>query len=210
MYAALRDRPDVSMARRRSHPLGRALWVSWVCLDRVMTIIAVTGIPGSGKTTLATSLGTAMGLSVVSKDVIKESLMDTLGTGDKDWASTLSRAAHGVMYRLVDGLVGDVILEAHFHAGTAEPALQSLGHRLVQVYCHCPVEIAWQRYKIRRDDPARHPGHLPEHQDEEATAGWRSRPPQPLALDAPLLTVDTSVPVDVDSVAIEVRELMST
>ena len=92
-----------------------------------MTIIAVAGIPGSGKTTLAASLGAALNLSVISKDVIKESLMDALGTGDNEWASTLSRAAHRVMYRLVEDLAGDVILEAHFHRGVAEQELQSLG-----------------------------------------------------------------------------------
>lgn len=182
---------------------------SQVWFDLEVTIIAVAGIPGSGKTTLATSLGKALGLSVISKDVIKESLLDTLGTGDNDWASTLSRAAHGVMYQLVGGLAGDVILEAHFHAGTAEPQLQGLGHRIIQLYCRCPVEIAWRRYEIRRDDPSRHPGHLSEHQDDRATAGWRTMPPQPLRLDAPLLEVDTSGPVDVEEIARQVNQLMS-
>jgi len=178
------------------------------CLDQAVTIIAVAGIPGSGKTTLARSLGSAMGLPVVSKDVIKESLMDTLGTGDSKWASTLSRAAHGVMYQLVEDLAGDVILEAHFHAGVAESALEALGEGLIQAYRMCPVEIAWERYRLHRDDPDRHPRHLPEHQDERATAGWRKRPPQPLDLDAPLVEVDTTVPVDIESVADAVRRLL--
>ena len=149
-----------------------------------------------------------MGLPVISKDVIKESLMDELGTGDNDWASSLSRAAHQVMYRLVDDFVGPLILEAHFHAGVAEPDLQALGQNLIQLYCSCPVDVAWHRYKIRRDDPDRHPGHRPEHQDETATAGWRTKPPRPLGLDAPLLVVDTSRPVDIDAIAIEIRELL--
>ena len=149
-----------------------------------------------------------MGLPVVSKDVIKEALMDTLGTGDNEWARTLGRAAHGVMYKLVEDLAGHVILEAHFHAGAAEPALEALGQELIQVYCRCPVEIAWERYRLRRDDPDRHPGHLPDHQDERATARWRTRPPRPLDLDAPLVEVDTTVPVDIELVADAVRRLL--
>ncbi|MEM9518801.1 MAG: AAA family ATPase [Actinomycetota bacterium] len=173
-----------------------------------MTVIAVAGIPGSGKTTLARSLGAAMGLPVISKDVIKESLMDTLGTGSNDWVSTLSRASHGVMYSLIDDLAGDVIIEAHFHRGVAEPALEALGVQLIQLYCRCPVEIAWERYQARRDDPNRHPGHLAEHQDDAATAGWRTAAPRPLDLNAPLLEVDTAGPVDIESLAGTVRQML--
>ena len=174
-----------------------------------MTLIVVSGIPASGKTTLARSLGSALGLPVISKDVIKESLMDTLGTGDAERASTLSRAAHGVMYALLDDLGGDVILEAHFHHGAAEPALEATGRDLIQVYCSCPVDVAWARYQRRRDDPDRHPGHLPEHQDEAATAGWRSRTPRPLDLNAPLVEVDTSTEVTVADVAGRVATLLA-
>lgn len=94
-----------------------------------------------------------MGLPVVSRGVVKESLMDTLGTGDNDWASTVSRAAHGVMYGLIDDLGTDVILEAHFHRGVAERTLGALGRQLIQLYCRCPGDVAWERYQARRDDP---------------------------------------------------------
>lgn len=150
-----------------------------------------------------------MGMPVISKDVIKESLMDALGTGDADWATTLSKAAHGVMYSLVDDLAGDAILEAHFHRGVAEPALRALGVDLVQLYCKCPVDIAWERYRKRRDDPDRHPGHLPEHQDDTATATWRTTTPLPLDLNAPLLEVDTSGPVNIERLAEDVLHLLN-
>jgi predicted kinase len=171
-----------------------------------VTVVVISGIPGSGKTTLARALSAETAMPMISKDTIKEALMDGLGTGDLTWATELSRTSHLVMFAIVRQLVGDVIIEAHFHRGVAEADLADLGSPLVQVFCDCPVELAWQRYRDRRDDPARHPGHLPEHQDESATAGWRSVKPRPLDIDAPLLVVDTSKAVDVAAVASMIRD----
>jgi hypothetical protein len=52
----------------------------------------------------------------------------------------------------------------------------------------------------RRDTP----GHLPEHQDDAATAGWRTTQPLPLDLDAPVIEVDTSNQVDVGTLAAQI------
>ena len=41
--------------------------------------VLVAGWPGSGKTTLAAALATELGLPLLSKDEIKEALMDGLG-----------------------------------------------------------------------------------------------------------------------------------
>ena len=49
-----------------------------------------------------------MGISVISKDVIKEALFDVVPSGDIDWASKLGRSAQ---------TAGGVILEAHFRRG---------------------------------------------------------------------------------------------
>lgn len=170
-----------------------------------MTYVVVTGLPGSGKTTLARALAAELDVALLSKDDIQEALMDTLGTGDIEWARTLSRTAHGVMQVVAAGIPGTVVMEAHFHRGIAEPVLTAAPRSLVQVWCSCPVAVAWDRYQRRRDDPDRHPGHRPDHQDESATRGWRDATPAPLALDAPLVVVDTSLPVDVSEVAHTVR-----
>jgi hypothetical protein len=99
-----------------------------------------------------------------------------------------------------------VVLESHFWPGMSEPDLLALERPLVQVYCRCPVEVAYERYMQRVSSPDRHPGHLPEHQSEEATAGWRSVEPVPLALDCPLFEVDTTAPVDVVALAARIRQ----
>jgi len=175
-----------------------------------VTIVVVSGIPGSGKTTLAKQLAPILGVPLISKDVIKESLMDALGSGEMTWAMQLSRGAHVVMYDLAREMQHGVVLEAHFHRGIAEPELEALGRPLIQVFCQCPVELAWVRYQRRRDDPTRHPGHRPEHQDDDATRHWRETSPMPLVLAAPLIEVDTSQYVDVRTLADEIRALRAS
>lgn len=174
-----------------------------------MTVVVLAGIPGSGKSTLATQLAAALAIPMISKDVIKEALMDALGSGELQWVNKLSRASHLVMYDLVRTFATDVLIEAHFHGGVAEADLHALGLPLVQVFCRCPVAVAWDRYQKRRDDPLRHRGHRLEHQDESATLSWRTSDPRPLDLDGPLVEVDTATSVDIESLANVVRPLLA-
>src|SRR4029453_16444176 len=132
-----------------------------------------SGMPGSGKTTLARALSVELGVPLLSKDVIKEALFDTLDTGDLAWSQQLGRASHAVMYALAEDMPA-VILESHFWHGVAEQDLRALQRPLVQVHCRCPVDVALARYRARVSSPDRHPGHLPEHQSEDAIAHWQT------------------------------------
>ncbi len=164
-------------------------------------MVVVAGIPASGKTTLATALSIQLGWPLISKDVVKEALFDALGTGDLKWSQRLGRAGHVVMYSLA-AKCPQVILEAHFQPGVAEPELMALNRRIVQVYCRCPVDLAVERYRSRIEDPDRHAGHLAEHQSEQVIERWTKDPPTPLDLPTALLVeVDTSNPVDIESIA---------
>jgi septum formation protein len=157
--------------------------------------VVVSGLPGSGKTTLARSLSSEIGLPLISKDTVKEALFDVLGTGDLDWSKRLGRASHHVMYELARE-AKSAVLESHFWPGVAEDDLRRLGGPMVQVYCSCPVELAVSRYLERAESSDRHPGHLPEHQSEEVISTWRDAGGRPLDLDCPLFEVDTTTPVD--------------
>lgn len=77
------------------------------------------------------------------------------------------------------------------------------------MWCQCPISIAHERYLRRRDDPTRHPGHLPEHQDDEATRRWRETDPAPLDLDAPLVVVDTATEVEIEQLTKRIRDMLN-
>lgn len=159
-------------------------------------VVVVTGIPASGKTTLATALSTQLGWPLISKDVVKEALFEALGTGDLQWSQLLGRAGHVVMYSLA-ATFPKVILESHFQRGIAEPELLALNRPIAQIYCQCPVDLAAERYRRRIHDPGRHAGHLPEHQSDQVIERWMNDVPTPLDLpNALLVKVDTSGPVD--------------
>lgn len=165
-------------------------------------LIVISGLPGSGKTSLARQLAPELGWPLLSKDDVKEALFDVLGTGDLEYASRLSRAAHVAMYTLARTMP-TAILEAFFQPGMAEKDLEGLGRDFIQVHCVCPVEVALDRYRRRVADPDRHWGHLPEHQPSDPH--WATSTPQPLALDGPLIQIDTTEPVDLPTLVKAVR-----
>jgi len=135
-------------------------------------VFLVTGLPASGKTTLARALARALKVPLLSKDAIKEPLLDALGAGDRAASRALSDASFAVLFALADeclGVTRTVVLEGNFRPGEHEPLLQGLLARhgpatCTQVLCRVPEPLRQQRLRARAVDGARHPG----HQD----AGW--------------------------------------
>jgi len=50
-----------------------------------LTLIVVSGAPGTGKSTIARALGADLRFPVLSLDPVKEALADVLGQGDVSW-----------------------------------------------------------------------------------------------------------------------------
>ena len=95
---------------------------------------------------------------------------------------------------------GDMVIEANFHPHSeyALGKLRGLGGSLVEVHCACPAEVAVARYNAR----PRHEVHWL----KTATLTTMDKYDRPVGI-GPLITVDTTGPVDVASVAAEVRHL---
>jgi predicted kinase len=121
-----------------------------------VTLIVVSGAPGTGKSTIARELGAALRLCVLSLDPIKEALADVLGLGDEDWSDRVGDAAAEVVFRLAADCP-DVIAEGWWRGARRDRAVAEFG-RAARVFCHCDPQLAAGR-AIARRGAGRHPIH---------------------------------------------------
>lgn len=169
--------------------------------------VIVSGLPASGKSTLSHSLGDHLGWPVIDKDTILESLFDSLGTGDHTWRHQLSRASDDILFTIA-ARTQHAVLDNWWHHDTTPERLRRLNARLIEIFCDCDPALAAERFQRR----TRHPGHLDPQltpdQVAERVATIRATYPGPLRLGGPLLTIDTSRPVDITAVVKEVNALL--
>lgn len=142
---------------------------------RKFRLIIITGLPGTGKTTLAARLAQRHALPLICKDTIKEPLMDVLGSSVPSRA--LSDIAFAVMFSMARELLalsGSLILEGNFRSGEHEApllaALPAVRPTIVQVLCSADEDERRARLLQRAADPARHAGHRDDRQLEPAAA----------------------------------------
>jgi len=162
--------------------------------------VYVSGAPGSGKSSLAVPLAAELGYALLTKDRIKETLHDAFGAPEPDraWSRRLGGAAMELLWALAAGAPA-VVIEANFrpYSERERAKLSSLAAQPVEVHCACPPELALRRYNAR----VTHPVHVVTTLQPEAMAEYD----RPVGIGA-LVTVHTTVPVDVTAVAAAVRD----
>ncbi len=163
--------------------------------------VAVTGPPGSGKSTIAAPLAGVLALPLLAKDTIKEALMDVLGAPDVAASQQLGAAAVEAMLAVAAASPIGAVLDCNFRRELAVDDLEALPGQVVEVFCRCEPGEARQRFADRAG--TRHPGHFDE--ERVRTAPWDSEVYEAVAGGWPVLEVGTSGPVDLEAVVAFVR-----
>jgi predicted kinase len=161
-------------------------------------VVVVTGLAGSGKTTVAKPLADALDVPLISKDAIKEALFAAVGAGNFDWASLLSRAADAALVRIAAGLEHGV-LDNYWRPETVEQLAAAVSAPMVEVFCRVDPGVAADRFLSR----VRHGGHGDAERDpgdvRRASVAVAGR--FPLKTLGPVVAVDTESAIDAASVA---------
>ncbi|MGH3656957.1 MAG: AAA family ATPase [Micromonosporaceae bacterium] len=170
-------------------------------------VVLVNGLPGSGKTTLARHLSAALHLPLLSRDAIKETYADVLGTivpfgrDGREWSHTLGAAAGETLWTLLADAPGGAVLESPWLAHLRPVVIAGLhragAKRPLEIWCDVPIQLARERYE--KDAPHRHPmhGEAPVTDEDWQFLGTVA---EPLAL-GPIQRVDTTTEVNVGALA---------
>ena len=171
--------------------------------------VVVSGLPGSGKTTVGRQLAPLLYLPLIDKDDILDRLYETRGIGSADWRRRLSREGDAILQHDATASNGAVLVSFWRVAGMADDSgtptgwLSALSAALVHLHCVCDPDIAVTRFTSR----TRHAGHLDASRSAEEVAtsirALASLPPPALGAR---IDVDTTVVPDVGKLARKVAD----
>jgi predicted kinase len=163
------------------------------------TIIIVSGLPVSGKTTIARRIAAELRLPLISRDDINERLFDNLGWRDREWSRQLGVASWSLRYwALRTGLKvrRSCVAESNFAPATDTRRLAALQQpypfTALQIHCRADPATILARIEARADGGEHHPGHVDRVTLAEIRGRVCSSGQRPLSLPGDCLTVDTT------------------
>jgi len=169
--------------------------------------IVVTGMPCSGKTSVARYLHKSLAVPMASKDMFKELLFDTLGWRDRAWSIRLDVPSVALLFNFLNTHleIGQCCMIDHWFDSLSDErhlvAMQKeLRFTVIQILCHAPGPILFSRFTARAISGSRHPGHCDEFTYDEHKNLLMSGGVEPLNTEGPLIKIDTS---DFDQVCFE-------
>lgn len=130
-----------------------------------MDLIILSGLPASGKSTVAKALQGTFPYPILEKDRIKECLFDTLGFESHAEKRRLDAAAAQILLQTAEDILNagnSLILDNNFDTAAGE-ALRALQERCrprsVTVLLTADEDTLYERYLARDQAHTRHPGH---------------------------------------------------
>ena len=181
-------------------------------------LIIVTGMPASGKTTLARGISKELSLPLIEKDSIKEKLFDSLGWSDREWSKKVSFATYDLMYYFMEQLLANnqsLVVESNFKPEFANKEIQKLSElynfKVTQIVCSADRKVLYDRFLRRARSGNRHPGHVDAQNAEE----WRDyffnqeNKVEALGIDSVVINIDNThfKPDTVMSVVAQIKKL---
>jgi tRNA uridine 5-carbamoylmethylation protein Kti12 len=173
--------------------------------------VLISGLPGSGKSTIARQLAPLLRLQVVDKDDILERLYETRGVGDAVWRRALSREADRILQHDATASDGAVLVSLWHMAGMPHDSgtpcewLSALSTHIVHVHCVCDPHAAARRF-IQR---TRHHGHLDDaKRPDEIVERIRALSSLPPPVIGTRIDVDTTRTPDAAALAHSVRRVL--
>jgi predicted kinase len=168
-------------------------------------VVLVTGVPGSGKTTLGREVARAVGVPLFSLDVVKEAIFDSVDVQNENSGMRLREAGLSVITALIPdcplGAIVDLWVDPRRDRTTVRRVFEKVEARpILEIVCDVPGEVAVERYASRR----RHAAHKPPDTATLDRIRDAARILTPLEI-GPALRLDTSGPVDLASVIQWVR-----
>jgi predicted kinase len=168
-------------------------------------LLIITGHPATGKTTLATYLASALHMPHFSKDGFKEALFDSLGWSDRSWSHRIGVAAIGLLYAVAERELAagrSCIVESNFRSDLDTVRMRDLAQRRpfhpIQIRCTAAGDVLAERILARLAAGQRHPGHCDDATRTDLEVARTRGPITPLALDGPILSIDTTDPTRLD------------
>jgi nicotinamide riboside kinase len=162
-------------------------------------LVIVAGPPASGKTTLAQRLASHFSLPLMTKDMIKEILFDTLGWSDAAWSQRLGQASTALLLRFAQAQLAaqrSCVIDCNFVAKQATAGLLSLQQRHpfepIQILCRADYAILIERLMRRADAGERHPGHIDHIRVADFSIAYLQAQSEPLAIGGQLIELDTT------------------